>query len=264
MIIRRTVLLLVLMAFFVLPNQASAHFQLVYTDAVVLEKPTTMEMRLVFGHPLENSHVMKMEKPLEFYYVHKGKKVNLLSSLQSIMWQGPSNKAAAYETQVKAKRNGDYIFVVVPAPYYEKSEDIYIQQITKSFVNRGGFPSGWNEPLGLKTEIVPLNKPTNVFVGSTFSGVVLSNGKPVAEAELEIEWINGSPDLNKNRFGASRVDPPSTSIVAITDVNGVFTFGIPRAGDWGFAALGVGPDKTHNGKELSQDAVIWIRASDLK
>ncbi|MCG8332935.1 MAG: DUF4198 domain-containing protein, partial [Proteobacteria bacterium] len=35
-------------------------------------------------------------------------------------------------------------------------------------------------------------------------------------------------------------------------------------GDWGFAALGVGPDKTYKGKELSQDAVIWIRASDLK
>ena len=262
--LKRTVLLATLVVFFAIPNHAFAHFQLLYTEAVNLEKPTTMDMRLVFGHPLENGHVMNMGKPLEFFYIHKGKKVNLLSGLQSIMWQGPSNKAAAYGTQVKAKRNGDYTFVLVPAPYYEKSEDIYIQQITKSFVNRGGFPSGWNEPLGLKTEIVPLNKPTNVLVGSTFSGVVLSNGKPVAEAELEIEWINGSPDLKKNRFGANRVDPPPTSIVAITDVNGVFTFGIPKAGDWGFAALGVGPDKTYKGKELSQDAVIWIRASDLK
>ncbi|MQX35843.1 hypothetical protein [Roseospira navarrensis] len=32
----------------------------------------------------------------------------------------------------------------------------------------------------------------------------------------------------------------------------------------GFAALGSGPDTDHEGKALSQDAVIWIRAYDLQ
>ncbi|WP_200347347.1 peptidoglycan-binding domain-containing protein, partial [Halochromatium glycolicum] len=45
--------------------------------------------------------------------------------------------------------------------------------------------------------------------------------------------------------------------------NGVFTFGIPRPGIWGFACLGSGPDKEHKGKELSQDAVLWINVSSL-
>ncbi|MCG8334704.1 MAG: DUF4198 domain-containing protein, partial [Proteobacteria bacterium] len=110
----------------------------------------------------------------------------------------------------------------------------------------------------------PLNKPTNVLVGSTFSGVVLSDGKPVEGAEIEIEMINGLPNLKKNAFGKNQVEAPASSIVAITDSRGVFTFGIPKAGDWGFAALGVGPEKEYKGKELSQDAVIWIRASELK
>lgn len=44
------------------------------------------------------------------------------------------------------------------------------------------------------------------------------------------------------------------------NVNGEFAFGIPRAGWWGFCALGVGPVKTHQEKELSQNAVIWIPA----
>ena len=39
--------------------------------------------------------------------------------------------------------------------------------------------------------------------------------------------------------------------------------GIPKAGFWGFAALGSGPKKEYKGKELSQDAVIWIRADKL-
>jgi cobalt/nickel transport protein len=57
---------------------------------------------------------------------------------------------------------------------------------------------------------------------------------------------------------------PGGAVVAVTDANGVFTFGIPKAGFWGFAALGSGPDTEHEGKELSQDAVIWIRATDLQ
>lgn len=243
---------------------AFAHFVLVYTDQVNLEKPATLDMRLIFGHPLENSHVMEMAKPLEFYYVFKGKKVDQLSALKSIKWKGSHNSASAHAAQVKVRRNGDYIFVCVPDPYFEKNENIYIQQITKSFVNKAGMPTGWEEPLGLKTEIVPLNKPTNVLVGSTFSGVVLSDGKPVAGAEIEIEMINGLPNLKKNAFGKNQVETPASSIVAITDSRGVFTFGIPKAGDWGFAALGVGPEKEYKGKELSQDAVIWIRASELK
>ena len=52
--------------------------------------------------------------------------------------------------------------------------------------------------------------------------------------------------------------------MAIADANGVFTFGVPKAGFWGFAALGTGSTKEFKGKELSQDAVVWIRAFDLK
>jgi cobalt/nickel transport protein len=57
---------------------------------------------------------------------------------------------------------------------------------------------------------------------------------------------------------------PGGAVVAISDEDGYFTFGIPRAGFWGFAALGSGPVKEHEGKELSQDAVIWVRAYDVE
>ena len=57
---------------------------------------------------------------------------------------------------------------------------------------------------------------------------------------------------------------PGGTLVAITDGDGRFTFGIPRSGFWGFAALGSGPDTEHEGKALSQDAVLWVRAYDLQ
>ena len=49
----------------------------------------------------------------------------------------------------------------------------------------------------------------------------------------------------------------------ISDNQGKFTFGVPKAGIWGFAALGVGPDNQYQDKELSQDAVLWIQAREF-
>ena len=248
-----------------LSTAAQAHFLLAYTPEVNLEKAQDVPMKLIFWHPMENGHVMDMAKPNAFYAVHKGKKIDLSESLKPITFKGADNEGAAFEGNLKVKRNGDYVVVVEPAPYYEGSEDIYIQQITKSYLNKGGMPTGWEEALGLPTEIVPLNKPTNILAGSTFTGRVLSEGKPVAGAEIEIEYMSAEPNMETN----SPTEPkaggmPGGAIVALSDDNGYFSFGIPKAGFWGFAALGSGPATEHDGKELSQDAVIWIRAYDVK
>lgn len=244
---------------------ANAHFQLVYTPDVNLEKPQTIPVKLIFWHPMENGHVMDMEQPEQFFYVFKDEKIDLAKSLKPIVFSGKENQAKAFEADVNIRRNGDYIFVLHPAPYYEKSEDAYIQQITKSYVNKGGIPAGWEKPVGLPTEIVPLNKPTNVLAGSTFTGQVLTEGKPAAGVEIEIEYLAAPPDVKANRPSSKKsAAAKGGAVVAVTDANGVFTFGIPKEGFWGFAALGSGPNKEYKGKELSQDAVIWIRADKME
>ncbi len=244
---------------------AQAHFQLVYTPEVNLERPGELPFRLIFWHPFENGHVMDMGTPESFFVAHKGARTDLADRLSPITFHGVGNAAAAFAATVPVKRNGDYVFGLVPAPYYEASEDIYIQQITKSFVNKGGMPTDWADPLGLPTEIVPLNRPTNVIAGSTFTGRVLANGAPVAGAEIEIEYMAAEPDPDTDRPHPPTAEPmPGGAVVAISDAEGYFTFGIPKAGFWGFAALGSGPDTEHEGKELSQDAVLWIRAYEMK
>ena len=251
-------------AAFALTGTAHAHFQLLYTPEVMLEKAQEIRLKLMFGHPMENGHAMDMGAPLAFDVYFKGKKSDLLPTLKPIMWKGAHNESKGYETTYKIKRNGDYIFALTPAPYYEGSEDIFIQQITKSFVNKA-MPTDWSEPLGLATEIVPLTKPYQNYVGGTFTGQLLSDGKPAAGVECEIEYINPDIDLDANAFSETADGPvPGSAIVAITDPNGIFTFGLPRAGSWGFACLGSGPVKEHDGKELSQDAVLWIDVKAFK
>ena len=62
--------------------------------------------------------------------------------------------------------------------------------------------------------------------------------------------------------GKAKTEAAATIILA--DKNGVFSFVPHKAGYWGFAALGAGKTKKFAGKELSQDAVLWIEAIPVK
>lgn len=244
---------------------AQAHFILPFADEVQISQPGDVPLAIVFWHPFENGHVMDMERPLAFYMVHNGEKTDLMDRLEAAPFKGVSNDGAAFKATLPVKRSGDYVLVTEPVPYYEESEDLYIQQFTKVVFNRNELPTDWMEPVGLPTEIMPLVKPYNVIAGSTFTGQVLRDGEPAAGIEIEIEFAAAEPDIEGFATTQSTVGPqPGGAIVALTDANGYFTFGVPRAGWWGFAALGSGPVTEHEGKELSQDAVFWIRAYDME
>lgn len=247
---------------------AMAHFQMIYTPESALEKARKIDLEMVFTHPFDAGHTMDMEKPGEFFVVRKGRKTDLLDTLKPITWKSLTNSGAAYESSYRLRGMGDNVFCLVPAPYYEKEEDVYIQQITKMVVNTAGFPTDWDSEVGLPAEIVPLDKPYGLWTGNVFRGIVKSNGKPVPNAEIEVEYLNHQPLPARNAFAEKpEVGAPQDAFVTMTiraNVSGEFTFGIPRAGWWGFCALGVGPEKEHKGAELSQDAVIWVQARDMQ
>lgn len=248
-------------------SSALAHFQLIYSPEMMYKKGGKRVLKLPFSHPGSNGHVMTMEKPEQFYVVHKGKKTDLFSNLSEILWSSAEGSGKAWEATAKLRGMGDYIYVLIPQPYYESSEDIYIQQLTRSIINVGGLPTDWDIEQGLPAEIRPLQAPYAVYAGGTFSAIVKSQGKPVPFAEVEVEYLNYVPDRQKNAFAEQPLHAyPNDNYETITiraDANGKFTFGVPKAGVWGFAALGVGPVTEHKGKVLSQDAVLWIQARSL-
>jgi cobalt/nickel transport protein len=266
--VKKTVFALTGLMFLALTAPAMAHFQMIYTAESALAKAETIELELVFTHPFEAGHTMDMGKPEQFFVVRKGKKKDLLDTLKPIVWKSLTNSGAAFETTYKLRGMGDNVFCLVPAPYMEKEEDIYIQQISKTVINTGGFPTDWDAEIGLPAEIVPLDKPYGLWTGNVFRGIVKSAGKPVPFAEIEVEYMNHQPLSDKNAFAEkAEVEAPQDAFVTMTikaNANGEFSFGIPRAGWWGFCALGVGPATEHNGKEMSQDAVIWVQARDMK
>ncbi|WP_425930391.1 DUF4198 domain-containing protein [Pseudomonas sp. NyZ201] len=250
---------------------AQAHFQVLYVDDTALQRAAPVELAAVFTHPFSGGPTMAMGKPRLFTHTGAdGKQTDLLGYLHPIQWQSLENRAAAYRASVPRelmRAMGDHTFLLEPEPYLEAEEGLYIQQFTKLIVNVGGVPGNWSEPQGQPVEIQPLSKPYANWTGGVFRARVLADGKPVPYAKVEIEYLNHPMDLKANAFGPQAlVKAPQASFNTLStysDDLGIVTIGLPRAGWWGIAALDIGATKTHNGKPLSQDAVLWIQATDM-
>lgn len=263
----------------VLVSSVYAHFQLIYTPmSVIPEDAPSAEFKVVFTHPFEAGHTMDIGKDKggtikgmkEFFSVHKGQKKDLLSGLSEITFTSKENSGKGFSFTLNKESGlrggGDWVLVAVPHPYYEPSENIYIQQITKVMVNKGELDTDWSERAAEGyPEIIPLVKPYDVWAGGVFRGIVVDGkGKPVPNAEIEFEYINYDIDMAANKFSGNGKLEKSGAGVFLANAQGVFEFIPPRAGYWGFAALGAGGEKQFDGLELSEDAVLWIEAQPIE
>ena len=235
----------------------TAHFQgLIPSDDMITKSDSkTISLDVIFFHPFEGRY-MNMFKPARFGVMVHGRKTDLLKTLKEKKRDGFS----AWEANYRVKVPGDHIFYVEPKPYWESSEDCFIVHYIKVVVNSLGVEEGWDEEVGLKTEIVPLTRPYGLWTGNVFQGIVKLNGKPTAGTKVEVEYYNEDGRIK------APADPMITQVVK-TDPNGVFTYAMPKAGWWAFGALNMDKRKMkHKGNEKAVEigAVLWIKVRDMK
>jgi cobalt/nickel transport protein len=225
------------------------------TPTVMTTQDADITLTLKFWHPFENQG-MNLNKPVSFKVYHESKSSDLLPALKESPEQGMRTWTVPYSIS----RPGLYAFALEPAPYFEKEEDCFIIHYTKVYVDAFGDDEGWDEPLGLKTEIVPWVRPGGLYVGNVFQGQILLDGKPVPHGKVEIEWYPG-PD----RRGEAPVESMVTQTVK-ADASGVFVYAVPRTGWWGFAALNTANETIKYGKEdkdVELGAVLWVHFQAL-
>lgn len=256
----RKVILKIILTISVLLMSSSfswAHFGMIIPsdDIVGKEDKKTITLDVKFIHPFEG-HYMHMDMPKAFGVMVGGNKQDLLKTLQ----KKEVKKYTAWESSYQIKSPGNYAFYVEPAPYWEPSEETFIIHYTKVIVNALGLEEGWDEEVGLKTEIVPLTRPYGLWAGNVFQGMVKKDGKPVPHATVEIEYYNEGGKIKPP------AEPYITQVIK-ADQNGIFTYAMPKAGWWGFAALDTA-DYTiaREGNEFPVEigAVLWVRTRDMK
>jgi cobalt/nickel transport protein len=232
---------------------AEAHFGMIIPSDEMVEKGDRpiVDLQLRFWHPFEGQG-MELLRPAEFGVVANGIRKDLLGTLTAQKIKGHTTWEASY----RVKRPGLYVFYMVPQPYFEKAENSYIIHYTKTVMAAYGEDVGWDKPIGLKTEIVPLSRPFGLYAGNVFQGVVMLNGKPVPNCMVEVEYFNEE----------SKYSAPTDYMVTQTikaDANGVFTCGVPMAGWWGFAALNTDEHQIE-GRDVEIGAVLWVNFHQMK
>jgi len=239
-------------------DRAAAHFQVLLpsTDIVEDQDVRTIDLDLRFTHPLEQGPTMNMARPRKVAALVDGKRIDLAGHLKPRKIDGKS----AYTCTLQVSNPGDYVVYVEPEPYWEAAEEKMIVHYTKVVIDVLGAEKGWDAMVGLPVEIEPLVRPYGLWTGNTFCGIVRYHGKPMPLAHVEVEYYNQD----------QRVKPPRNAFitqVVKADPNGVFSYTMPRAGWWGFAALVSGEEKMKNpeGKpvEVELGGLMWVKAVDM-
>jgi cobalt/nickel transport protein len=231
---------------------ASAHFLQVIPSQDVLPEGGSVEISLAFTHPFDGGPVMQMERPVRFGMIRDGEVVDLSDTLS----EAPVDGTLAWVASVDLAEPGPALFFAEPQPYWEPAEGKFIVHYTKVLVDSYATGEGWDAEVGLPVEIRPLTRPTGLWAGNSFQGIVTKAGAPVPFAEIEVEFVNGGAVAAPN-------DAFVTQVLR-ADGNGVFTYTMPRAGWWGFAALfeGDAPMTSPEGAPVlvEEGALIWVKA----
>lgn len=258
----------------VLSALSFSYFQMINTKTLNVDiNNKQIPFELIFTHPASNGHTMDIGKnkegkinEVESFIVKKGEKViDAKKYLVKSSFGKAGNKALSYKFNLDSKTglrgSGTYVLLFNPAPYYEKSEDIYIKQATKVYLQRGEIESeGWNEKQSETgtPEILPYINPTKLWKGQILRAqVVDGDGNPVPNAEVEVEFRNYEV---KNGQFVGKAKTENSENVIFADKNGMFEFVLTEKGQWGFAALGAGKHDKINDVEVSYDAVLWVEA----
>jgi cobalt/nickel transport protein len=241
---------LITVFFLLTAAEAKAHFGMIIPSTnIISPADKTLGFTLSFSHPFTGVG-MDLNKPQALFILSQGKQTDLLDSLTQTTVMG---KMAWTGTTV-IKCPGVYWLVMEPSPYWEAAENIFIQHITKTVVAAFGAEEGWDTPLDLPVEIVPLLRPFGNYAGNSFTGKVMIKGEPAPNTAVEVEYYNTTRQQAPSEYHVTQVIK--------TDENGNFTFTCPWPGWWGFAALS-DADYTLNGpdgreKHVELGAVLWI------
>jgi cobalt/nickel transport protein len=236
-----------------------SHFQVLLPadDVIGAGQGKSVDLKVLFTHPMEQGPVMEMGRPRQFGVLVGGRKTDLLDKLQPTKIDGKT----AYDCRARLTDPGDYVFYIEPAPYYEPLEKKMIVHYTKVVVDYLGAGEGWDAMVGLPVEIEPLVRPYGLWTGNSFRGIVKRDGRPVPFAEVEVEFYNEG----------RRVKLPNDAFIAQVvkaDAAGVFSYTMPRAGWWGFAALVDGGEKMKGPEgrpvDVELGGLMWVKTVDMK
>jgi len=242
---------------------AHAHFHTFFPDGspnCYAKRGKEITFKYFWGHPYE---YIIFDAPTPKFYVLKpdGKKDEVKLKEIKMKDKETGKMRAAYEVKYKPTALGDsYLCLEAPAIFVEEEELFwkdYVKQPIHVMSERG-----WDKPVGLEIEMVPLTRPYGIEEGFVFKGQALYKGKPLPNAHVEIEKYNGFYVKGKNlpidQFGNE--DVPMITRAAKTDVNGYVVYTLDEPGWWMISVAHEGGEMERDGKKYPVElrGGLWV------
>ena len=150
-------------------------------------------------------------QPGKFFMVTpQREKENLALKDISLKDQESGQDRKAYEVAYKPPGPGDYYLCLESPPCFIPEDQVFWQDYVKEPLHVVT-AKGWDQPVGLPVEIVPLTRPYGWPAGSVFKGQALARNLPLTRAVVEIEKFNEvsrSPGPAPQRPPGRRQWPP--------------------------------------------------------
>ncbi|MFO8007708.1 MAG: DUF4198 domain-containing protein [Candidatus Brocadiia bacterium] len=217
-----------------------------------------------WGHPYENI-VFDAPEPGLYAVSPDGQKAAI--EPEPVEMEDPETGKArrAFTFDYTPQALGD-TWVVLEAPAIlieEEGEAVqdYAKQCVHVMVEQG-----WAEPVGLPIEVVPLTRPYGLEEGFAVTARVLLDGKPLPDAHVEIEKLNGfhvtGETLPTDQWGAE--DVPMITRAARTDADGYVTYTLDEPGWWVICATAEEGTVSIEGKEYPRvlRGCLWLHVEE--
>lgn len=241
---------------------AAAHFHVFWPQVEgCYGKPAEpVKWRYFWGHPYEM--IIYDAKPPKFFAQNpQGKKEQVTLKEVSLPDLASGQTRKGYEVEFTPGAPGDYYLCLEAQPYFIPEEKVFWQDYVKE-VWHVMAQKGWDKPVGLEVELLPLTRPYGWPTGAVFKAQALFKGKPMKGATVEIEKFNGffvSKDkLPKDRLGEDN-EPLLTRVVK-ADAQGYLTCTLDSPGWWVLAVSHEDGKKAHEGKSypVEKRGCLWV------
>lgn len=144
-------------------------------------------------------------------------------------------------------------FIAESRPFWNEEKQRFSQHSAKVIVPVLGYGEAWNISAGQQFEILPLTRPFGLSAPASFTGKVIFDGKPLADASIRMGWINDPPVIART--------PWHEILESRADDQGQFTFTLNQPGWWYCeAVIPAAPLKGPDGemKPMERSAILWL------
>lgn len=241
---------------FVLPC-ARAHFSVLVPDSPAVRAGQEVTIRHYVGHPYECQIVDTREpEKVEVLLPDGQTRIDLRPEPEQVdNFEGGT--VTIQTMRFTPSRRGDHLVLLKTPMRFDEHAGGFVQDEVK-LILRVQVHQGWDNRADTPIELLPLTRPYGLEPGMAFKARAVLHGKPLVDAEVEIEKYHARPP--------ERIPEDEALITRVvkTDVNGYIVVTLTEPGWWALNVQAEDGAKEKDGKRwpLIRRAQFWLYVSE--